>query len=48
LWFKVFFFVQAWGILKTCVGENEKGPFSSANFLEVMVNDEKATFTKLN
>jgi len=25
-----------------------KGPFSSANFLELMVNDEKTTLAKLN
>jgi hypothetical protein len=25
-----------------------KGSFSFANFLEVMVNDEEATFTELN
>jgi len=31
-----------------CWRKNGKGPFSSVNFLEVMVNDEKAAFTELN
>jgi hypothetical protein len=31
-----------------CWRKNGKGPFSSANFLEVMVNGEEATLTKLN
>jgi hypothetical protein len=31
-----------------CWRKNGKGPFSSANFLKVMVNDEKAAFTELN
>jgi hypothetical protein len=28
--------------------KNGKGPFASTNFLEVLVNDEEATLTKLN
>jgi len=31
-----------------CWKKNGKGPFSSTNSLEVMVNDEKAAFTELN
>jgi len=28
--------------------KNGKGPFASTNFLELLVNDEEATLTKLN
>ncbi len=31
-----------------CWKKNDKGPSTSANFLEVLINDEEATLTELN